>query len=135
MACCLQGHLAADQGQGEPCTIVAKLHSVKIIASCRADQYCLCMQLIFPYVDVKTEYYDLGLPHRDETNDQVTIDAAHAIQVCDTAGRMCLSATGVCRSERRIRGACRKQTSTCLVLVCFHLLTTATHAAEGGSGH
>jgi isocitrate dehydrogenase len=37
-------------------------------------------KLIFPYVDVKTEYYDLGLPHRDETNDQVTVDAAHAIQ-------------------------------------------------------
>ena len=40
------------------------------------------MQLILPYVDVKIEYYDLGLPHRDETDDQVTIDAAHAIQVC-----------------------------------------------------
>mmetsp|Transcript_10415 Transcript_10415/g.31368 ORF Transcript_10415/g.31368 Transcript_10415/m.31368 type:complete len:446 (+) Transcript_10415:198-1535(+) len=37
-------------------------------------------KLIFPYVDIKTEYFDLGLPHRDETNDQVTIDAAHAIQ-------------------------------------------------------
>ena len=42
---------------------------------------CFAAQLIFPYVDVKTEYYDLGLPHRDETEDQVTIDAAHAIQV------------------------------------------------------
>lgn len=34
--------------------------------------------LIRPYVDLKTEYYDLGLPHRDETGDQVTLDAAHA---------------------------------------------------------
>ena len=34
--------------------------------------------LIMPYVDLKTEYYDLSLPHRDETNDQVTIDAAEA---------------------------------------------------------
>ena len=34
--------------------------------------------LITPYVDLKTEYYDLGLKHRDETNDQVTIDAANA---------------------------------------------------------
>ena len=34
--------------------------------------------LILPYVDLKTKYYDLGLPHRDETNDQVTIDAAEA---------------------------------------------------------
>ncbi len=34
--------------------------------------------LIEPFVDLKTEYYDLGLPHRDETNDQVTIDSANA---------------------------------------------------------
>ena len=35
-------------------------------------------QLICPYVDLKTEYYDLGLPHREETKDQVTIDSALA---------------------------------------------------------
>ena len=34
--------------------------------------------LICPFVDLKTEYYDLGLKHRDETNDQVTIDSANA---------------------------------------------------------
>lgn len=34
--------------------------------------------LILPYVDLKTEYYDLGLPHRDETGDQVTVDSANA---------------------------------------------------------
>ena len=35
-------------------------------------------ELILPFVDLKTEYYDLGLPHRDETGDQVTIDSALA---------------------------------------------------------
>ena len=35
-------------------------------------------ELILPCVDLKTEYYDLGLEHRNETNDQVTIDAANA---------------------------------------------------------
>ena len=35
-------------------------------------------QLIIPFVDLKTEYYDLGLVHRDETGDQVTIDSANA---------------------------------------------------------
>ena len=35
-------------------------------------------KLILPFVDLKTEYYDLGLKHRDETNDQVTIDSANA---------------------------------------------------------
>ena len=34
--------------------------------------------LICPYVDLKTEYYDLGLEHRNETNDQVTFDSAQA---------------------------------------------------------
>ena len=34
--------------------------------------------LIEPYVDLKTEYYDLGLEHRNETDDQVTIDSANA---------------------------------------------------------
>ncbi|MDZ7774912.1 MAG: hypothetical protein U5L09_04490 [Bacteroidales bacterium] len=29
-------------------------------------------KLIFPYVDVETKYYDLGMEHRDATNDQVT---------------------------------------------------------------
>ena len=35
-------------------------------------------ELILPFVDLKTEYYDLGLEHRNETDDQVTIDAANA---------------------------------------------------------
>lgn len=35
-------------------------------------------ELILPFVDLKTEYYDLGLPHRDDTADRVTVDAANA---------------------------------------------------------
>ena len=35
-------------------------------------------ELICPYVDLKTEYYDLGLEHRDKTDDQVTVDSAEA---------------------------------------------------------
>jgi isocitrate dehydrogenase len=37
-------------------------------------------KLIHPYLDVNLEYYDLGVEHRDATNDQVTIDAANAIK-------------------------------------------------------
>ena len=37
-------------------------------------------RLILPYLDVELEYYDLGIEHRDATNDQVTIDAANAIK-------------------------------------------------------
>ena len=36
-------------------------------------------KLIFPYVDLKIEYYDLGMKSRDETDDQITIDCANAI--------------------------------------------------------
>ena len=35
-------------------------------------------ELLEPYIDLKTEYYDLGLPNRDATGDQVTVDAAEA---------------------------------------------------------
>ena len=35
-------------------------------------------ELLLPYVDLNTEYYDLGLVYRNETEDQVTIDAAEA---------------------------------------------------------
>lgn len=35
-------------------------------------------ELILPYIDLKSEYYDLGLEHRNETNDQVTVDSAEA---------------------------------------------------------
>ena len=37
-------------------------------------------RLIHPYLDIDLEYYDLGIENRDATDDQVTIDAAHAIQ-------------------------------------------------------
>ena len=35
-------------------------------------------ELLLPYIDLKTEYYDLGLKYRDETDDQVTVDSANA---------------------------------------------------------
>ena len=35
-------------------------------------------ELLLPFIDLNTEYYDLGLKHRDETNDQVTMDSAKA---------------------------------------------------------
>lgn len=37
-------------------------------------------QLILPYLDVDLKYYDLGIEYRDQTDDQVTIDAAEAIK-------------------------------------------------------
>jgi len=37
-------------------------------------------KLIFPFLDLKTEYYDLGIEHRDATDDKVTVDSAEAIK-------------------------------------------------------
>ncbi|RKF17151.1 NADP-dependent isocitrate dehydrogenase [Roseovarius spongiae] len=37
-------------------------------------------KLILPYLDIDLKYYDLGIQSRDETDDQITVDAAHAIQ-------------------------------------------------------
>ncbi|MGN6641212.1 MAG: NADP-dependent isocitrate dehydrogenase, partial [Mucilaginibacter sp.] len=41
---------------------------------------CMKDKLIFPYLDLDIKYYDLGIEHRDATDDQVTIDAANAIK-------------------------------------------------------
>ena len=37
-------------------------------------------KLIHPYLDIDLDYYDLSVQHRDETSDQVTVDAAEAIK-------------------------------------------------------
>ena len=39
-------------------------------------------KLIHPYLDIDLQYFDLGMEHRDATDDQVTIDAAEAIKAC-----------------------------------------------------
>ena len=36
--------------------------------------------MLYPFVELKTEYYDLGLEYRNETNDAVTVDAANAVK-------------------------------------------------------
>lgn len=39
-------------------------------------------ELILPFLDLEIKYFDLGIEHRDATDDQVTIDAANAIKEC-----------------------------------------------------
>jgi isocitrate dehydrogenase len=57
-------------------------------------------QLILPFLDIDIKYYDLGMEHRDFTNDQVTIDAAHAIQKYNV-GIKCATITP---DEARVKG-------------------------------
>ena len=45
-------------------------------------------KLIHPYLDVDLLYYDLGMEKRDETRDQITIDAAEAIKKIGVGGQM-----------------------------------------------
>ena len=67
-----------------------------------SSYFCACcgFQLIFPYVDVDCKYYDLGLPYRDQTNDQVTIDSAEAIKKYNV-GIKCATITP---DEERVEG-------------------------------
>ena len=53
-----------------------------------------------PYVDVDLEYYDLGMEYRDQTDDQVTIDSAHATLKHNVAVK-CATITP---DEERVKG-------------------------------
>ncbi len=57
-------------------------------------------KLIFPYLDLQCIYFDLGLPHRDKTNDEVTIESAKAIQK-HHVGIKCATITP---DEQRVEG-------------------------------
>ena len=56
-------------------------------------------RLILPYLDVDLKYFDLGLEHRDKTNDQVTIDAANAIK----AHRVGVKCATITPDEARVK--------------------------------
>jgi isocitrate dehydrogenase len=67
-------------------TVVEKIKVEGVVVELDGDEMTRIIwqfikdRLIHPYLDVTLEYYDLGIEHRDATDDQVTIDAAHAIQ-------------------------------------------------------
>ncbi len=81
-------------------------------------------KFIHPYLDIDLKYYDLGLPYRDETNDQVTIDAAEAIKKY-SVGVKCATITP---DEARVKEFHLKQStsSTSLLLPHFSLSSKYT---------
>jgi isocitrate dehydrogenase len=82
------------------------------------NNICLfTFQLIFPYVDVECKYYDLGLENRDATNDQVTIDAAHAIQKYHV-GIKCATITP---DEQRVQGTLIEYVCLLLYVIRYSL--------------
>ena len=56
-------------------------------------------ELLFPYIDLKTEYYDLGLEHRNATEDQVTLDSAQAARKYGVAGKCATITPNAARVE------------------------------------
>ena len=64
-------------------------------------------ELLLPYIDLKTEYYDLGLEHRNETDDQVTFDSAEATKKYGVAVK-CASFFTLDASDEltRVRAGC-----------------------------
>jgi len=65
---------------------MAKIHVANPVADLDGDEMTRIIwqmikdKLIFPFLDLKTEYYDLGVEHRDATDDKVTVDSAEAIK-------------------------------------------------------
>ena len=57
--------------------------------------------MILPYLDLDIKYFDLGLPHRDATDDKVTVEAAEAIKQF-SVGIKCATITP---DEERVKGA------------------------------
>jgi isocitrate dehydrogenase len=72
-------------------------------------------KFIHPYLDIDLKYYDLGLPYRDETNDQVTVDAAEAIKKY-SVGVKCATITP---DEERVKEFnLKKSTSSISQAIC-----------------
>jgi isocitrate dehydrogenase len=67
-------------------TLMAKIKVAQPVVELDGDEMARIMwsfiknKLILPYLDIELKYYDLSIEHRDETNDQVTVDAAEAIK-------------------------------------------------------
>ena len=59
-------------------------------------------ELLLPFIDLKTEYYDLGLEHRNETNDQVTIDSANATKKYGVAVKCATITPNAARMEEYV---------------------------------
>jgi isocitrate dehydrogenase len=76
-------------------------------------------KFIHPYLDIDLKYYDLGLPYRDETDDQVTVDAANAI-LKYSVGVKCATITP---DEQRVEEFKLKKS----MLPCLLAATLLTH--------
>jgi isocitrate dehydrogenase len=79
--------------------------------------------LIFPYLDLDIKYFDLGMEHRDATNDKVTVDAAEAILKYNV-GIKCATITP---DEARVKGM------SSIYSFCAILIPLRTHTKPSSS--
>ena len=77
-------------------------------------------ELLLPFVDLKTEYYDLGLKKRDETNDQITIDAAEATKKYGVAVKCATITPNAARvKEYDLKEMWKSPNGTCLLYTSY----------------
>ena len=95
-------------------------------------------ELILPFLDVELQYFDLGIEHRDKTDDQVTMDAAKAIKECGV-GIKCATITP---DEARVKEFGLKQmwkspngTIRNYLLLGRHRLQRTHYVQAGGNSH
>ena len=70
-------------------------------------------ELLLPYIDLKTEYYDLGLAHRNETDDKVTIDSAEATKKYGVAVKCATITPNAARmTEYNLKEMCKSPNGT-----------------------
>ena len=87
-------------------------------------------KLIHPFLDIDLKYYDLGLEYRDETNDQVTVDAAEAIKKY-SVGVKCATITP---DEARVEEFNLKQSMLCGFYPFLHPLSGGLAWPTTGKG-
>lgn len=80
-----------------------------------------CVQLILPNVDVELKYFDLGLPYRDQTDDQVTIDSALATKKYNVAVKCATITPDEARVEGTFDSSCWMLTVRCETVVARRL--------------
>jgi isocitrate dehydrogenase len=83
----IRGKSGAPQQQGRPPHAMAKIKVKTPVVELDGDEMTRIIwgfikdKLILPYLDIDLKYYDLGIEYRDQTDDQVTVDAANAIKL------------------------------------------------------
>jgi isocitrate dehydrogenase len=88
-------------------------------------------KFIHPYLDIDLKYYDLGLEYRDETNDQVTIDAAEAIKKYSVGVKCATITPDEARVEefklKQSKFILRPRLSSSRISLCPHQLQPRMH--------